>query len=147
MATTAPIVPLLLADRHHNRGAERADVDAVRGLLAGALTAALAYIAAACDERPPDAEPAGNLRAVVARERKRLGLTRREAEVLPLIAGGLTNREIAAHLVISTRTAEHHVAHILRKLRASNRRAAAAIVHRLADDGLPGLALERLRAA
>mgnify|MGYP003288666154 CR=1 FL=1 len=51
-----------------------------------------------------------------------LGLTPREAEVLALLARGYTNREIAAALVISVRTAGVHVSHILRKL---------AIAHRL----------------
>jgi DNA-binding CsgD family transcriptional regulator/tetratricopeptide (TPR) repeat protein len=67
-----------------------------------------------------------------------LGLTAREVEVLGLVARGLTNREIAAMLVISVKTASAHVSHILRKLDAPNRREAAAIVHRLAsplDDG------------
>jgi DNA-binding CsgD family transcriptional regulator/tetratricopeptide (TPR) repeat protein len=59
------------------------------------------------------------------------GLTPREAEVLTLIACGLTNREIAAELVISVRTASVHVSHILRKLDAPNRREAGAIMHRL----------------
>jgi len=61
-----------------------------------------------------------------------LGLTPREAEVLTLVARGLTNREIAGTLVISTKTASVHVSHILRKLNAPNRREAAAIAHRLA---------------
>jgi DNA-binding NarL/FixJ family response regulator len=61
-----------------------------------------------------------------------LGLTRREAEVLTLVARGLTNREIAAELVVSVKTASVHVSHILRKLDAPNRREAAAIAHRLA---------------
>jgi DNA-binding NarL/FixJ family response regulator len=61
-----------------------------------------------------------------------LGLTRREAEVLTLVARGSTNREIAAELVISVKTASVHVSHILRKLGASNRREAAAIAHRVA---------------
>ena len=56
------------------------------------------------------------------RERKRLGLTKREAEVLTLVARGFTNREIAGEFVIGARTAEHHVAHILRKLGGINRR-------------------------
>jgi DNA-binding CsgD family transcriptional regulator/tetratricopeptide (TPR) repeat protein len=60
-----------------------------------------------------------------------LGLTPREAEVLTLVARGYTNREIAAALVISEKTAGVHVSHILRKLDAPNRREAAAIAHRL----------------
>jgi DNA-binding NarL/FixJ family response regulator len=60
-----------------------------------------------------------------------LGLTPREAEVLALVARGLTNREIAAELVISEKTAGIHVSHILQKLGAPNRREAAAIVHRV----------------
>ena len=63
---------------------------------------------------------------------KTLGLTPREAEVLTLVARGYTNREIAAALVISVKTASVHVSHILRKLDAPNRREAAAIAHRLA---------------
>jgi DNA-binding CsgD family transcriptional regulator len=62
-----------------------------------------------------------------------LGLTPREAEVLALLARGYTNRQIAAALVISVRTAGVHVSHILRKLHAPNRLEAAAIAHRLAD--------------
>jgi DNA-binding CsgD family transcriptional regulator/tetratricopeptide (TPR) repeat protein len=60
-----------------------------------------------------------------------LDLTPREAEVLTLLARGYTNREIAATLVISVRTAGVHVSHILRKLGAPNRLEAAAIAHRL----------------
>jgi DNA-binding CsgD family transcriptional regulator/tetratricopeptide (TPR) repeat protein len=60
-----------------------------------------------------------------------LGLTRREAEVLTLVARGYTNREIATTLVISVKTASVHVSHILRKLDVPDRREAAAIAHRL----------------
>ena len=62
---------------------------------------------------------------------QQLGLTPREAEILTLVARGLTNREIAAKLVISVSTASVHVSHILRKLDARNRRDAAAIMNRL----------------
>jgi DNA-binding CsgD family transcriptional regulator/tetratricopeptide (TPR) repeat protein len=62
-----------------------------------------------------------------------LGLTRREAEVLTLIARGQTNREIATELVISVKTAGHHVSHILHKLDVPTRVEAAAIAHRIAS--------------
>ena len=48
-----------------------------------------------------------------------------------LLARGRTNREIAAALVISTKTASVHVSHILRKLNVPHRHDAAAIAHRL----------------
>ena len=48
-------------------------------------------------------------------------LTPREREVAELVAHGLTNREIAARLYLSERTAENHVQHILTKLDLSNR--------------------------
>ncbi|HEX2373783.1 MAG TPA: HD domain-containing phosphohydrolase [Actinomycetota bacterium] len=53
------------------------------------------------------------------------GLSDREVEVLRLLAGGLSNRQIAAALVISPRTAEHHVQHLYTKIDASTRAAAA----------------------
>jgi DNA-binding NarL/FixJ family response regulator len=52
-------------------------------------------------------------------------LSRREREVLRLLAEGLTDRQIAEALTISTRTVESHVASILRKLEVRNRAAAA----------------------
>ncbi|MEU0883232.1 LuxR C-terminal-related transcriptional regulator [Lentzea sp. NPDC005914] len=48
-------------------------------------------------------------------------LTRREQQVADLIAGGLTNKEIAARLVIARRTAEGHVERILQKLGFTSR--------------------------
>lgn len=53
------------------------------------------------------------------------GLTDREVEVLRLVARGLSNRQVADRLVISRRTAEHHVQHIYGKIGASTRAAAA----------------------
>ena len=52
-------------------------------------------------------------------------LTRRETEVLRLIAVGLSNREIASSLVLSEHTVHRHVANILRKLTQSSRAATA----------------------
>ena len=48
-------------------------------------------------------------------------LSPREREVAGLVAAGLSNREIAARLVISERTAQNHVQHILGKLGFANR--------------------------
>jgi pimeloyl-ACP methyl ester carboxylesterase/DNA-binding CsgD family transcriptional regulator len=53
-------------------------------------------------------------------------LSRRETEVLRLVAVGLSNREIASSLVLSEHTVHRHVANILTKLAQSSRAAAAA---------------------
>ena len=54
------------------------------------------------------------------------GLSKREAEVARLVGEGLTNRQIAERLVISERTAQNHVQHILTKLGFSTRSQIAA---------------------
>ena len=59
------------------------------------------------------------------------GLSARELEVLELLAEGLTNRQIAARLYISDRTAGVHVSNILSKLGARNRVMAAGIALQL----------------
>lgn len=61
-------------------------------------------------------------------------LTPREAEILELLALGLTNKEIAQRLVLGTRTVETHVARILGKLGVNSRsRAIAAHIRRSTD--------------
>jgi HD-GYP domain-containing protein (c-di-GMP phosphodiesterase class II) len=70
----------------------------------------------------------------VARRPLPAGLSEREAEVLALVARDCSNADIAERLVISRRTAEHHVQHVYIKLGVSSRAAAAlfAIEHDLA---------------
>jgi predicted ATPase/DNA-binding CsgD family transcriptional regulator len=58
-------------------------------------------------------------------------LTRREREVAVLVSQGLTNREISERLVISKRTADAHVEHILAKLGFSSRTQIAALAREL----------------
>jgi two-component system, NarL family, response regulator DegU len=54
-------------------------------------------------------------------------ISEREREVLRLLADGLSNREIAAHLVIAEGTVKNHVSTILDKLHAANRTHAARV--------------------
>lgn len=69
--------------------------------------------------------------AIGASERRTDGvLTEREAEVLGLVAEGLTNGQIGARLFMSPKTASVHVSHILAKLGAANRTEAAATARR-----------------
>lgn len=76
-------------------------------------------------------EPATASRAASAED-----LTKREMEVLRLIASGLNNREIAQKLVISHKTVKTHVSSILGKLHLDDRTQAAiyALRHGLAPD-------------
>lgn len=74
-------------------------------------------IAYALDEKPPQPPTAPHTETI---------LTPREQEVAHLVAEGLTNKQIAAQLVISRRTAETHVEHILNKLGLTSRAGIAA---------------------
>jgi DNA-binding NarL/FixJ family response regulator len=61
-------------------------------------------------------------------------LTRREKEVMSLLAAGCSNAEIGRRLFISPRTAEHHVASILSKLGLRSRAEVTAHALRSSDD-------------
>ncbi|HEX6246312.1 MAG TPA: HD domain-containing phosphohydrolase [Nocardioidaceae bacterium] len=66
------------------------------------------------------------------------GLTDRQVEVLRLVAHGLSNRQIADRLVISRRTAEHHVQDVYLKIGASTRAGAALFAMEHGLLGEPG---------
>jgi DNA-binding NarL/FixJ family response regulator len=100
-------------------------IDAVRliadgqGLLAPAVTRRLieAFVAASPGDEPggsgsPEEPTAGRLLP---------GLTPREREVLTLVGRGMTNHEIAEHLVLSPLTAKTHVSRLFTKLGARDR--------------------------
>ena len=77
------------------------------------------------DEQAATAEPTGN--GTPPGDAALAKLTRREREVLALMATGATNARIAARLVVSEHTVKSHVEHILGKLRAANRAEAVAL--------------------
>jgi DNA-binding NarL/FixJ family response regulator len=72
-----------------------------------------------------------------SRDRPDADLTTRELEILRLLAAGKANKEIAAELHISERTARTHVSNILGKLRLTSRTQAAlwAVRHGLVEVG------------
>ncbi len=74
---------------------------------------------------PSDATGRGGARSPLAT------LTKRELQVLHLVAEGRTNRQVAAGLFISEKTASLHVSHILAKLGVTSRGQASALAHRL----------------
>ena len=120
--------------------AARAQLELAQALASGAPDAAVAEarIALKTFERlgaARDADAAAELlRGLGTTGRawpKRYGtLTKRETEVVPLLAAGCSNAEIAERLYISPRTAEHHVASILSKLDLRSRAEAAAYAAR-----------------
>jgi DNA-binding CsgD family transcriptional regulator/Tfp pilus assembly protein PilF len=87
---------------------------------AAGVTSAEAMLRRGRSSQPPGAVDEGPLTA----------LSRREREVLVLIAQGLTNHEIAERLILSRHTVTRHVANILRKLAVPSRAAAASLAAR-----------------
>lgn len=56
-------------------------------------------------------------------------LTRREREVLTLIAAGHTNREMAESMVVSPETVKTHVRHVLNKFGVARKAEICALIH------------------
>ena len=109
----------------------------------GALTPAEAgaWLRAEVRQGRQDGDAAGAvLEAAGHRVRRRKewpsGLTAREVDVLRLLARGMTNNEIAEALVISPKTADHHIEHIYAKIGVNNRARASlyAVQRGLMDD-------------
>jgi len=103
-------------------------LDRVAGLLVGADDYLVKPFA-------PD-ELIGRVRSLIRRSRAGVpsgsdwGLTRREDEVLGLLASGLRQEEIATRLVVSPRTVGAHIQNVLRKMGATSRTQAVALAYR-----------------
>lgn len=109
-----------LARELANKSAEAAIAEAHGALVAFERLGATRHVdAAAALSRSLGGRPR-------SRPRSTQGLTRRQSEVLELLAQGLSNPEIAARLYISRRTVEHHVEGVLFKLGLRCRTQAAA---------------------
>ena len=121
--------------------------EAARALLEADAPAALHEAHSTFDQlgaRPAAAMAARRLRELGVRSIPRgrrpatranpAGLTSRELEILRLVAAGHPNHEIAARLVLSTRTVDHHVSALLGKLGVARRAEAAAAATRAGID-------------
>jgi two-component system NarL family response regulator len=64
----------------------------------------------------------------ILRPKAQVGLTRREQQLLPMLAQGLTNKEIAAQLNLSEQTVKNHVHHMLQKVGARDRLTVAELL-------------------
>jgi LuxR family maltose regulon positive regulatory protein len=95
--------------------------------LAPSTAAYLSKLLAAFGQEQQDASPpvmaatTGEPALASARQASAVSLTRREQEVLRLLAAGASNQDIAHTLVISLDTVKKHVSNLLGKLGASNR--------------------------
>jgi two-component system, NarL family, response regulator YdfI len=96
--------------------------------LVAALEAAASGLLVLHPSHAPDSVPTASTSAQSATlDELTESLTRREVEVLQMLAAGLSNKEIAARLNISEHTAKLHVASILGKLGAASRTEAVSI--------------------
>jgi DNA-binding NarL/FixJ family response regulator len=77
----------------------------------------------------PSLDPSGSARA------DEEPLSRRQTEVLALVAQGLSYKEVGARICLSPRTVKYHMAEILRKLHLQNRAQVLTYVGRIAADG------------
>jgi predicted ATPase/DNA-binding NarL/FixJ family response regulator len=121
--------------RHLLRFQEECEADIRRAIGEGGADAALRWGAGL----GPDEALAYALREDVSAEtaHRPVSLTRRESEVARLIAEGMSNRRIAAELVISQRTVEGHVEHVLTKLGFTSRTQIAVWVREREDRSTP----------
>lgn len=135
MAARAPDLPVLVLTSFGSEDRVLAALRAgARGYLlkdAGPADLARAILAVARGEGALDPKVTSAVIASAASARSPLdGLTAREREVLDLLGGGLTNREISRRLVISEKTVKHHVSAVLRKLGVPDRTQAALLAVR-----------------
>ena len=119
--------PLLAAELHLELARTLADTDRALAIAEARRALAVFGRVGACRMHEAQAllHELGDAAAAAAPATKLRQLTPREYEILQLLAQGMSNPQIAAKLVISPKTAEHHVGSILRKLQLGSRSEAA----------------------
>jgi DNA-binding NarL/FixJ family response regulator len=124
--TRADVLSCLSAGFHgfvHKLQSDEDLLTAITDLLSGRIYVPR-WLADGDDERPGLAPPTNT-------QVERLKLTRRQTEILPLIAQGMSNKEIASQLNIAEGTTKIHTAALLRALGARNRTEAAFMAAKL----------------
>ena len=124
---------LRAGDREATVAAARIAAESARELGAHWLLDEVEGLAARARLRLDEEAPA----ALDPEEEAAFGLTPRELQVLSLLAGGATNREIGAQLFMAEKTASVHVSRILSKLDVRSRTEAAAVAHRHGLEATP----------
>jgi non-specific serine/threonine protein kinase len=131
-AIGAPLPPVERPDREATLAAVRAALGEAAGAAALAAGRALPpgqATAEALGDASASRSPADE-RAVPLPAPAPGGLSRREAEVLRLVAAGRSNREVAEELALSVRTVERHITNLYGKIGAKNRADATAFALR-----------------
>jgi DNA-binding NarL/FixJ family response regulator len=105
--------------------------DDLRGVMRGEAPIAPAVASKLLDALRTGGLPSRSTAANVAQAQQESVLTRREFEILQLVADGLSNKEIANELTITEGTVKNHVHNALEKLHLTNRVQAAAYAVRL----------------
>ncbi len=135
-------VQLALCLSHHALGDEGQAMNLLRSLVNSAETAGYTrlfldagepfrQLLNQLDNPPPYATVILSAFPTLSPPATKTRLTPRETEVLRLIAQGLTNKEIAAQLVIAPSTAKRHTVNLYNKLGVANRAEATAQAHKL----------------
>jgi DNA-binding NarL/FixJ family response regulator len=96
---------------------------ALRGVLAGEAALPRSLVARVLGEF----RRSGG-RRIIGRERGRASLTSREWEIMQLLRDGLSTEDVAARLFVSPGTVRVHVSNVVKKLKASDRDAAIAMI-------------------
>jgi DNA-binding CsgD family transcriptional regulator len=136
--TGAPAPPSEMADYRRTEADARAHLGAERFASARATGAGMSFDAAIAFALEDLDGPALSEPPRIHGRSPRMPLSAREREVVALIAGGLSNRQIAERLVVSVRTVERHIENVYNRLGIQGKAGRAiltayALRHRLID--------------